>query len=136
MKQKQPKPKPSPRKGAAKQRDIFALFDLAFKKLIRLSARAVTACINGLFGTNYPPDAAIEYPNTETISAALKRRISDIFIKIEDRTYNIEIQSTVDKAIIVRIFEARFMEFSLVRKLRGKTGASPFSPVRPGRKDL
>jgi hypothetical protein len=38
------------------RRQTAQLFDMVFKRLIHLSGPAVVHFINGLFGTNYPPD--------------------------------------------------------------------------------
>jgi len=92
----------------SRSRDTFALFDAVFKKLLRLSRKAVIAFINGLFGTDYPPTATVEYPNTETVSTKLRRRISDAYLKVQGQTYHVEMQSTVDNDIIIRVFEAGF----------------------------
>jgi hypothetical protein len=90
------------------QRSIFALFDLLFKKLFHLSKKSVIAFINRLYGTTYPPTATVEYVLTESSNSTLKRRTSDLLIKIEGVIYHLEAQSTVDRDILLRIFEADF----------------------------
>ncbi len=44
---------------------IVHIYDRMFKKILTLSARAVIGLINGLFGTEYPPDSTITYNWTE-----------------------------------------------------------------------
>ncbi|MCL2010568.1 MAG: hypothetical protein FWG71_08515, partial [Synergistaceae bacterium] len=62
------------------KRETPQIFDLILKRLLRLSAGAVIQFINGLFGTEHPPDSTVEYPNTEHVSRKLRRLMPDIVI--------------------------------------------------------
>ncbi|MDR0655655.1 MAG: hypothetical protein LBG22_05010, partial [Treponema sp.] len=62
--------------------DTHNVFDKVFKRLILSSKRAVIHLINGLFGTGYPLDSSVEYPNTEFITGQMKHLYSDILIVI------------------------------------------------------
>ncbi|NCB93381.1 MAG: hypothetical protein EOM40_12615, partial [Clostridia bacterium] len=87
---------------------IYQIYDRIFKRIFALSNLAIINLINGLFNTNYPPDAHIEYPNKEFVSMHLAKRFADVFLIIEGVTYHLEAQMTDDEAIIVRIFEYGF----------------------------
>jgi hypothetical protein len=88
-----------------KQREIFQLFDVVFKCLMSFSDQAVVHCINGLFGTNYPPESKVSRPSTEAVDGSLKRSLADMVIIINDtHRYLIETQISNDDDIIMRIF--------------------------------
>ena len=62
--------------------------------------------INGLFGTNYPPDSSIDYNWTELIDDNLKRTIADTILTINKCDfYHIEAQMYEDEEIVLRIFQ-------------------------------
>jgi hypothetical protein len=63
-------------------RDTFNIFDLIFKKLLRISRKAVICLINAQFHTGYPLDSPVEYLNTEHISEHLGHLFSDSVIMI------------------------------------------------------
>ncbi len=65
--------------------EIHQIFDKVFKKVITLSAGAVVHLINGLFGTDYPPDSTVEYNWTEFQDDRLKRILADTIITINGR---------------------------------------------------
>lgn len=44
---------------------------LIFKRLMRLSSKAIVQFINGLFDTAYPVDSTVDYPSTETVTEDL-----------------------------------------------------------------
>ena len=68
--------------GENLKRETQQIFDLVLKRLMKLSSQAVIQFINGLFGTDHPPDSTVEYPSTEQISRKLRRLMSDIIIVI------------------------------------------------------
>ncbi|MDR1625393.1 MAG: hypothetical protein LBT33_02540, partial [Spirochaetia bacterium] len=115
-------PGPKKTKGPRPTRDIF---DLVFKRLIRLSPRAVTGFINGLFGTSHPPDGAVEYPNTESVSRGLRRLLSDTVIAIGGSTYHVEVETSGDAEIAIRVFE-----YGFAQALRAKTASGSVISVR------
>ncbi|MDR1446652.1 MAG: hypothetical protein LBI90_07155 [Treponema sp.] len=89
--------------------DTHNVFDKVFKRLILSSKGAVIHLINGLFGTNYPLDSSIEYPNTEFITEQMKHLYSDILIVIGGiHQYHLEAQIQDDKNMALRIFEYGF----------------------------
>ena len=72
---------------------------------------AVIQFINGLFGTNYPLDSTVEYPNTENVSSKLRRLLSDMIVIINGRcAYHLEAEIRHDENIVVRVFEYGFAE--------------------------
>jgi len=95
-------------------------FDTMFKSLMRLSAVTIIRFINALFGTHWPDACMVSYPSTEFHYRRGKkqtqiRNITDCVIRIsetiggservEDHDYIMEIQSSRDTGIVVRIFE-------------------------------
>lgn len=62
--------------------------------------------INGLFGTDYPPDSRITYNWTEFVDEKLKRRLADTILTVNDRfSYHLEAQITNDRRIVFRMFD-------------------------------
>jgi hypothetical protein len=86
-------------------RDTAHLFDLTFKKLLRLSNKALISFINGLFRKKYPPDSTVEFLTTETVSKKLKHLLNDTRILINGDIYIIEAQIGFDGDMMVRVFE-------------------------------
>lgn len=92
------------------QKKFHKIFDKTFKCVTSLSSKAVVNMINGLYGTNYPPDSRVTYPSTDSVNSHLDERYADVFITINDTcTYHMEAQMTEDKSIIFRVFEYGFM---------------------------
>ncbi len=89
-------------------KQIYQIYDRIFKRIFSLSNLAIINLINGLFGTNYPPDSKVEYPNKEFINSKLDKRFADIFILIAGNPYHLKAQMTVDGSIVVRVFEYGF----------------------------
>jgi hypothetical protein len=87
-------------------RNIRELFDVVVKKLMRLSAPAMVRFINGMFGTGYPLDSAVAYPDTTMIAHDYAEQRVDVLIAInESRYYHIEAMIANDDLMIVRVFE-------------------------------
>ncbi len=85
---------------------IEQIFDKVFKKILTLSGRAVVGLINGLFGTDYPPDSRITYNWTEFVDEKLKRRLADTILTVNERfSYHMEAQITNDRGIVFRMFD-------------------------------
>jgi hypothetical protein len=99
------------------------IFDLIFKRVMRLSKHAVIGFINSLFNANHPPDASITYLSTETVTNKLKHIISDIIIAINGiYSYLIEVQIKNDGEMALRVFEYAY--FAAVKhKTVDDTGA-------------
>lgn len=50
-------------------KEIHKIYDKIFKRIFALSNLVIINLINGLFGTNYPLDSDITYPNKESVNA-------------------------------------------------------------------
>lgn len=85
---------------------IYQIYDKIFKKILTLSTIAVINLINGLFGTNYPPDSTITYNWTEHITDKLRRCLADTILTINGIfSYHMEAQITEDEDIVFRVFD-------------------------------
>ena len=90
-------------------KEIYQIYDKAFKRILTLSDKTVINLINGLFGTDYPTNSKITYNWTEHEDKDLKRTLSDSILTINDRDiYHIEAQMTEDEEILFRVFEYGF----------------------------
>ncbi|MDE5587902.1 MAG: hypothetical protein K2J60_02010, partial [Acetatifactor sp.] len=88
---------------------IAQIYDKLFKKILTLSSVAVTNLINGLFGTDYPPDSKITYNWTESENKDLTRRLADTIVTIDySHSYHMEAQMERDNDIVLRVFEYGF----------------------------
>lgn len=88
---------------------IAQIYDKLFKKILTLSSVAVTNLINGLFGTDYPPDSKITYNWTESESKDLTRRLADTIVTIGcSHSYHMEAQMERYNDIVLRVFEYGF----------------------------
>jgi DNA repair exonuclease SbcCD ATPase subunit len=76
---------------------------------------AVVQFINALFGTDYPLNSLVSYPNTESVNAQGKTRVGDMIVQIEGHSYLFECQSQYTDRMIIRVFE-----YSLLHSWRGK----------------
>jgi hypothetical protein len=85
-----------------------------------LSSTAVIRFINGLFGTNYPPDSQLSYPNTETVTRDLRKIVSDTIMVINGTdVFHIETQINNDENMAVRMFRYGFEEGLKTKQTRG-----------------
>lgn len=85
---------------------IAHIYDRMFKKILTLSARAVIGLINGLFGTEYPPDSTITYNWTEHHDDNLKKTLADTIVTIDhSHSYHMEAQMYEDEEIEFRVFD-------------------------------
>jgi hypothetical protein len=90
---------------AAMARDTSNIFDLIFKKLLRISRKALICLINAQFHTDYPLDSPVEYLSTEHISKYLGHLFSDSVIMIGGKDlyhFEAEIQNNPD--MVLRMF--------------------------------
>ncbi len=85
--------------------NIRNIYDRIFKRIFSLSDLATVNLINGLFGTNYPPDSKVDYLRNEFVRSDLHERLSDVVLRIQDRIYHLEAQMKPDSAIVLRVFE-------------------------------
>ena len=90
-------------------KEIFQIYDKAFKRILTLSEKTVINLINGLFDTEYPTDSKITYNWTEHEDKELKRTLADSILTINGRdSYHIEAQMTEDEEIVFRFIEYGF----------------------------
>ena len=90
-------------------KEIFQIYDKAFKRILTLSEKTVINLINGLFDTNYPTDSKITYNWTEHEDKELKRTLADSILTINSKnSYHIEAQMTEDEEIVFRFIEYGF----------------------------
>jgi len=90
-------------------KEIYQIYDKAFKRILTLSTKTVINLINGLFGTEYPLNSKITYNWTEHEDKNLKRTLSDSILTINGRdSYHMEAQMTEDEEIVFRVFEYGF----------------------------
>ncbi len=90
-------------------KEIFQIYDKAFKRILTLSEKTVINLINGLFDTDYPTDSKITYNWTEHEDKDLKRTLADSILTINGRdSYHIEAQMTEDEEIVFRFIEYGF----------------------------
>lgn len=91
------------------EKEIYHIYDKIFKKILTLSSTAVINLINGLYGTDYPPDSTIDYNWTEFHDDGLRRTLADTIITINHRySYHMEAQLLKDENLIFRVFEYGF----------------------------
>jgi hypothetical protein len=96
-------------------RETLQLFDLMFKYTLKeASPPALVRFINGLFGTNYPPESAVTFNATESVGAAdeknekLEKITSDMILTIGADAFLIEAQISDDENIALRVFQYGF----------------------------
>ena len=90
-------------------KEIYQIYDKAFKRILTLSEKTIINLINGLFDTDYPTDSKITYNWTEHTDKDLKRTLSDSILTINGRdSYHIEAQMTEDEEIVFRFIEYGF----------------------------
>ena len=90
-------------------KEIYHIYDKAFKRILTLSEKTVINLINGLFDTDYPTDSKITYNWTEHEDKELKRTLADSILTINGRdSYHIEAQMTEDEEIVFRFIEYGF----------------------------
>ncbi|MDR1193584.1 MAG: hypothetical protein LBK98_05365 [Peptococcaceae bacterium] len=88
------------------ERETTQLFDLTLKRLLSASNQAIVHFVNGLFGTDYSTDSAVDYPLTEYISASLRRQMLDVLLLINKTDlYHIEAQIDDDENMAIRVFD-------------------------------
>ena len=91
--------------------EIKDIFDRTFKRIFSLSNSAILSLINGLFGTDFPPDSSIVYTNRESTNEALRHHFADIFLVVNGKyTYHLEAQAYFDNTIVLRVFEYGFYQ--------------------------
>lgn len=85
---------------------VYQIYDKIFKKILTLSDTAVVNLINGLFGTDFPPDSKITHNWTEFEDKELRRILADTIVTVNGtHSYHMEAQMTKDEDIVFRVFE-------------------------------
>lgn len=89
--------------------EIHDIYDRIAKRCLSLSTRCTVHLINGLFGTDYPPDSNVSYHWTENTDNELKKTLADTIVTINQcHSYHIEFQMAKDGDILLRVLEYGF----------------------------
>lgn len=83
------------------------IFDDVFRTMLEKMPELVIPLINEVFGTNYPADIPIEQQRNEHQTKS-GEKITDSRLKIADKIYHIECQSTNDTEMVIRMIEYDF----------------------------
>lgn len=83
------------------------IFDNVFRTMLEKMPELVIPLINEVFGTNYPADIPIEQQRNEHQTKS-GEKITDSRLKIADKIYHIECQSTSDTEMVIRMIEYDF----------------------------
>lgn len=83
------------------------IFDNVFRTMLEKMSELVVPLINEVFGTNYPADIAVEQQRNEH-QTKNGEKITDSRLKIADKIYHIECQSTGDAEMVIRMIEYDF----------------------------
>lgn len=94
------------------RKNVHNIFDKTFKRLMRLSSKAVVNLINGLYGTEYDVNSKVTYLSTESVDDKYNEIRADEIIKIEGGVYHLEAQMYQDDNIVFRVFGYGYMNAS------------------------
>ena len=83
------------------------IFDSVFKTMVHKAPRLLIPFINEVFGRNYPENCTIVRFNSEH-EGHKGAIIDDSVIRLQDKIYHIECQSTADSNMVVRMIEYDF----------------------------
>lgn len=83
------------------------IFGDVFRTMLEKMPELVIPLINEVFGTNYPADIPIEQQRNEHQTKS-GEKITDTRLKIADKIYHIECQSTSDTEMVIRMIEYDF----------------------------
>ena len=83
------------------------IFDDVFRTMLERMPELIIPLINEVFGTNYPTDIPIEQQRNEH-QTKNGEKITDSRLKIADKVYHIECQSTSDAEMVIRMIEYDF----------------------------
>lgn len=82
---------------------------LAIFSVLALSGKSVLRMMNSLFQVEYNLDSKIVFGETESVNDKLKSKRSDKILTINGKDcYHVEVQSTPDNTMILRVFEYGF----------------------------
>ena len=92
------------------------IFDDVFRTIAQKMPFLLIPLINEVFQTNYPEDIHFHQLRNEHYEK-LGKIITDSILQIEDHTYHLECQSTLDGRMVIRMFE---YDFSIALELAPK----------------
>ncbi len=92
------------------------IFDDVFRTIAQKMPYLLIPLINEVFQTNYPEDIHFQQLRNEHYEK-LGKIITDSILQIEDHTYHLECQSSLDGRMIIRMFE---YDFSIALELAQK----------------
>lgn len=83
------------------------IFDDVFRTIAQKMPYLLIALINEVFQTNYAEDIQFQQLRNEHYEK-MGKIITDSILQIEDRTYHLECQSSLDGRMVIRMFEYDF----------------------------
>ena len=92
------------------------IFDDVFRTIAQKMPYLLIPLINEVFQTNYPEDIHFQQLRNEHYEK-LGKIITDSILQIEDHTYHLECQSSLDGQMVIRMFE---YDFSIALELAQK----------------
>ena len=92
------------------------IFDDVFRTIAQKMPFLLIPLINEVFQTNYPEDIHFQQLRNEHYEK-LGKIITDSILQIEDCTYHLECQSSLDGRMVIRMFE---YDFSIALELAQK----------------
>ena len=92
------------------------IFDDVFRTIAQKMPYLLIPLINEVFQTNYPEDIHFQQLRNEHYEK-LGKIITDSILQIEDHTYHLECQSSLDGRMVIRMFE---YDFSIALELAQK----------------
>ncbi len=84
------------------------IFDSAFRTMVEKTPELIVMLINEFFHTDYAPDEAVIQPRNEHFSVKGEIITDSVFI-IRGKVYHIEVQSSDDESMAIRMVEYDFM---------------------------
>lgn len=88
------------------EKEIYHVYNEAFKTILTLSSTAVINLINGLYDTDYTLDSTIDYNWTEFDEEEYPRTLADTVITINHQySYHVEARLQKGDDLVFRVFE-------------------------------
>jgi hypothetical protein len=79
------------------------IYDLSFKRMIRLSGKMLVKFVNKVFGKRFPLDSEITFLDTNTVNKDLKVYEKDLYFIICGERFHLEAQAYYDD-MLIRLF--------------------------------
>ncbi|MBP3544263.1 MAG: hypothetical protein J6J86_08560 [Lachnospiraceae bacterium] len=90
-------------------KEIYHVYNEAFRTILTLSSAAVINLINGLYDTDYTLDSTIDYNWTEFDGEEYPHTLADTVITINHQySYHVEARLQKDDNLVFRVFECGF----------------------------